>query len=416
MRINARLCIRCRGIRSLCKRPTCPILTRFKFQVAIAEKLSEATLLGATPPEVLVGSKLWPKVTIGPLLTPFRNEDARKLGDPMLLYGKSLDEIVALRSQLVRSVFRLHVKRARKPSRLLDLTREMGIAGDPVDAEALFDKPPKPRLRFDDVLAPSGMSGRLSDLKIVGNVSAPRKVESLVNDYDVKVSTAMQELYRANISNYYIARLLSVGVLGVAKDRLIVPSRWSITATDSVLSNYLAKKIVDFDELGEVQVFSQTYVGNRYEILLAPGPLSYEMVEIWLPDSVYMPKANFVFIGSDHETWRGKRVFSKAGGGYYAMKLPVYEYLYKIKRQAFAFALREVTPDYYITIGSWKMREALRSGFKQPPKTFGSVVEALKDISSRIATPFGRWFRRARLLRSYLTQTKMIEFIDSLKS
>lgn len=411
---EARLCVRCRGVKSLCRRPTCPILIKFESHLAVSTKLLGRTLFGATPPEVLVGSKLWPQATIGPLLTPIK-EDVRKLSEPSLLYGRSLDDVVALRSQLVRSTFKSHVKAARKSSKLLDLTRELSISSEPVDVEASFKKPLKPVLKFDDTLAPSGMSGSLTDLKVVGNVSAPSKVESLVDDRDVRAATAVRELYEYGISNYYIVRLLSLGLLGVPKDRVLVPSRWSITAIDSILSNGLAKRIADFDELNEVHVFSQSHLGNHYEVVLAPGPLSYEMVEIWLPNSVFMPNAKSAFIGSDHETWRGRVDFSKAGGGYYAMKLPVYEYLHKIRRQAFAFVLREVSSEYYVAIGSWKMREALREVFKRPPRKFNSIDEALKDVSSRVFTPFEKWFKRASLLRSYLAQAKLIKFINRMK-
>lgn len=373
------------------------------------------TLFGATPPEVLVGSKLWPNVTLGPLVPPVSGQEAEKHSNPEFLYGKSIDEIIALRAQLVRSVFRLNVREARRPNRLLELTRELNISSKPVDTEVKFRKPPKPVLKFDGILAPVGPSGHVSDLEVVGNPVVPKEVESLLSDYDVRTPVAMKELYDAGTPTYYISRLLSIGVLGRTVDRLLVPSRWAITATDASISSYLRGKIQDCDELSEIQLFTETYAGNHYEILLLPSALSYEFVEVWLPESVWTPGAKGIFIGSDGEDWRGKTTFSELGGGYYAMKLPIYEYLHRIKRQAFAFALREVTPEYWAPLGSWKIREALRSAFKTPPKRFKAVEEALKDLTSRIKTPFEEWFRWAKHLRSYLTQMRLEDFLKKIK-
>jgi hypothetical protein len=120
------------------------------------------------------------------------------------------------------------------------------------------------------------------------------------------------------------------------------------------------------------------------------------------------------FVESDCETWKGRSRFSETGGGYYAMKLPAYEYLHKIKRQAFVFAVREVTPEYYAPLGSWKIREALRDAFRSQPKKFGTVEEALRSMTSRIRMPFNQWIRKARLLRSFLTQSKLREFAKRL--
>jgi hypothetical protein len=382
----------------------------------VSAKLLGTTLCGATPPEVLVGSKTWPVVRLGPLIPPVSSSEAERYGNPVLLYGKPIDEIIKIRSQLVRSVFALGVKQARKPNPLLELTRELAMSSCPVDTEARFKKAPKPRLKFDGILAPSGPSGRVVELKVVGNLSVPKRVDQLVADQDVKAAVAMQELYESGISVYHITRLLSLGMLGRTKDRLLVPSRWSITATDASTAEWLRRKILDFDELGEIQLFSKTYAGNTYEVLLLPHPLSFELVEIWLPGCLYGPNLPEAFVESDHETWKGRSSFSETGGGYYAMKLPAYEYLYRIRRQAFIFAIREVTPDYYAPLGSWKIREALRDAFRSEPRRFGTVEEALKFMASGVRTSVDKWMRKAKLLRSFLTQSKLKEFLKRLEN
>ncbi len=409
MKVDSSLCVKCKGVRLLCGRPTCPILARFRHAKSISAIGKE--LCGASPPEVLVGSRFWPKVFVGPLLSTASPEEAQLFGDPEHLFGKSIEEVIGLRSRLVRSVLRVDVRRtAHAGNRLLEAVREVGLSQVGIEAEAKFSKPPKPVLRFDGILAPAGPSGRVEELRVVGNPKVPRVVERLVGDTNAKALDAVWELYKRGVSVYYISRLLSIGLLGKMRRRVLVPSRWAITATDSMVSRWLANRLRDFPELSEVWLYISEYAGNHYVVLLAPSPLSFELVEIWLPRSVWTAEAAQAFIESDCEDWRGKTLFSQLGGGYYAVKLPVYEFLYSIKRQAFAFAIREVTPNYWAPLGSWKIREALRRAFSLPPKKFSTVEEALREVAKAIDTPFDQWFPKARMLRRFLTQKRLDEF------
>ena len=45
------------------------------------------------------------------------------------------------------------------------------------------------------------------------------------------------------ISTESISGLLSVGVLGLKKNKRLVPTRWSITATDDMLGKHLWKQV-----------------------------------------------------------------------------------------------------------------------------------------------------------------------------
>jgi len=47
-----------------------------------------------------------------------------------------------------------------------------------------------------------------------------------------KSVTALNELYKSNVEIDHLQKLLSVGTLGLKTQRKMVPTRWSITATD----------------------------------------------------------------------------------------------------------------------------------------------------------------------------------------
>lgn len=407
--LNPRLCAACKGYRSLCGRDRCPILARFKVQSVTLTKLSGTSFSGATPPEVLVGSRTWPVVTVGPLVAPTDPKAAEEMGDPAKLYGKTLDEVVELRAQLVRCNVRIGVKAARRPPRVLEEMREAALSTSGLGVEVKLEKVPKPRLVFDGFLAPTGPVARLADMKVTDNPKVPKEADSLVGDVDAKAEVAMRELYDAGLPTYYISRLLSLGMLGRRWERVLVPSRWSITAVDAAVSKHLAEKAREGGEISEVELFTTEYAGNKYAVIFAPWALSYEMVEIVEPGCVYMPAGEGPWVGSDSEGPSGRSSYPKIGGGYYAAKLPVYEYLARRRRQAFALVVREVTPAYWAPVGSWKIREALRDALRKKPRKFASVDEALEGAMSFVGAPASLWLPKARRLRSVLHQLKITE-------
>jgi len=74
-----------------------------------------------------------------------------------------------------------------------------------------------------------------------------------------------------------------VGTLG--KKRLIVPTRWSITATDSILGNSLLKRVRSYPEYADVQLFISEAFGNHFEILLIPRAYAFGWTEMWLSEA-----------------------------------------------------------------------------------------------------------------------------------
>ena len=61
----------------------------------------------------------------------------------------------------------------------------------------------------------------------------------MVEDRDASAAVALVELYSSGISLDHISRLLSLGLLG--KKRKLVPTRWSITASDDMIGKELKK-------------------------------------------------------------------------------------------------------------------------------------------------------------------------------
>ncbi|MDD4650767.1 MAG: hypothetical protein PHQ34_00910, partial [Methanothrix sp.] len=274
----------------------------------------------------------------------------------------------------------------------------------PVGTEVTFCRPPHGNLQFDGVLSPSGPSGEISGMQITTNPIIPRKVDQIAEDRDAVAAAAVGELYASGIGTDHISRMLSLGLLG--RKRRLVPTRWSITASDDMIGKRLKEKVLDCVPLNGYYLFSGEGLGNRFEILLLPQSFRFELVEIWMARSVWAEEG---FIGSDGEDARPRKGYSHLAGGYYAARLAVLENLARRGRQAGVLAVREISESYWAPLGVWIVREAARKAMNSQPVRCSSLAEALAEMETRIRTPASQWRRQIKLLASPV-QRSLLEF------
>jgi len=387
-------CVICKG-RGLCGRPVCPILRRLE-EIAALPKVGER-MEGLSPPEVFVGRHGYPLVRAGPMISAGSPQEKPSL-------GMDIGEIIAARSALVRSEIKITVKEADAPGRLLEVCQQIAMSSAPVGTEVSFQKPPQGRMQFDGVLSPSGPSGELKGLEITTNPLIPRKVDRIVEDRGAGAAAAVAELYSSGIGTDHISRMLSLGLLG--KRRKLVPTRWSITASDDMIGKALKNSILDRPQVNDYYLFSGEDLGNHFEILLLPRPFSFELIEIWMPRSVW---AEDGFIGGDREGALAKKEYSILAGGYYAARLAVLEHLAEMQRQAAVLAVREISEAYWAPLGVWVVREVARAALQAAPQRFGSLSEALAKIGRRIKTPASQWRSSSKLMAGPV-QRSLAEF------
>ena len=412
--MRAYICAQCKGVRRLCGRSRCPILERIRAHIdlyALIDFDNLTTLDNPTPPSIVVGEYGWPKVSVSLNVSATNNVNVRELDSPEEWWGKrSIEDIIRFRSMLISSTSKFNVKQASNPNRLLSNIQEAVLSTIPIEVEVEYEKPPKPRLLFDGIVEPVGPSGPIKYLTPAENPRTLRVIERIIYDYDVKASNAIFELYTHGVSLYHIIRLLSVGLLGRLRDRRIVPTRWSITAVDATISSHLLSKVKEFKEIGEIRVYHTEYIGNRYAIIMIPGCWTFEMIEVWLPRTIWVREEEPYF-NVIYELYDGK-VRGPMDGGYYAIRLPILEYLYKVRRQASVIAIRVVTKDYYAPLGVWAVRESIRNALKSEPKIFDDFIEALRYASMKVGMDFKLILKRSYVAKNILFQKKLIQFLS----
>ena len=357
---------------------------RFR-SVDVGEKLD-----GSSPPSVFVGRSGYPKVYIGPMLTPQEGDTALlDLPEAWLPQQKQQEDIVQFRLQLVRGKQRVDIKDL--DHKLVQQVQEISLAERAIDAEAEFNHKPR-GFFFNEEHQPFGPSAPLKKFG-VGNVRWEPGLEKTFYDTDFKAADAMIQLYQNGLPLSQIQKALSMGTMGMGKNRKLVPTRWSITALDDTVGKHLVDEIRYNEVADGYAVYEFTAMQNYFAILLTPTPWQYEWMEAFIH---VLGKEEVIF--SDWEGFRGKKEYSSVGGCFYAVRLAVAEKLKKERKQAGAIVFREAYPGY-VPLGVWLCREETRQALAQIPKTFDNLRSALGYVGSKLQLPLSRFIETSTLLK-----------------
>lgn len=396
------LCVFCKGGRMLCGRERCPHLekARLLFEVHSVAVYKDS-IFGKTPPNIFVGSYGYPSVFWGPLVSASETV----VDNPADMYGMELSDIIRHRGMLVRGKKQgdVHLK-----DRMVERAQEVALSYRSIDVEAHFSRKIKPMIVFSPITQPMGPSAPLLDFHVCENPKIPKRVDMIVDD-GISAMEAIREMCRYGFDNYYITRVFSAGVLGKKENKRMVPTRWSITAIDDMLSkNYIAE-IKSMPSINEFLVFSNEYLSNHFEILLMPGKWEFENFEAWAPNTVWTQGMTNAQITEEHEPYEGRTKYAESqGGGYYASRFAVSEALAKrIKRQAKAVVFREVYEGYMVPVGVWEVRENIRHALMKNGVKFQTLSEALGDIAGRLRLNINDYILKSRIIG----QTRLTEWL-----
>ena len=288
-----------------------------KFLNDNSAKFSVRTLSGATPPSVFVGRYGYPKVKAGPMMPPLHG-DTTILDKPEMWPGKSLEEIVNYRLSLVRGVSKVNVHNVSE--KYVESLQEVAMTNKSVESEATFEKVPITDFEqekdsgLDTDSAPFGPVAPLKSFKTSSSISVDQRIEEVYYDKDLSAAQAIVNLYQDGVEVSTIHRVLSIGMLGLQKNRRLVPTRWSISATDDVISANLIKKIETFSTFDLFKVYKYAHLGNYYSIILIPDEIwSFEMQEAW-----YDNRTGNIQVGVDFENANGLDHYPSIAGAYFA--------------------------------------------------------------------------------------------------
>ena len=405
VKLEKNICVLCKGSRMLCGRSRCPILINLNFHSKY-KLLDKTELNGSSPPSVFIGRIGYPNVYIGPMIPP-EVGDTSIIDTPERWFGKSIEEIVDFRVKLVRGMYRTNIKDRNK---MIELTREIALSKKPVDSEMILSKKPRRQIVMSDEVQPFGASAPLRDLSI-DNTYWDRKMEKCYYDTDLKAKEAICFLYKEKVPVSSIQKAFSVGAFGIEKNRKLVPTRWSITAIDDMLSKELMENVRRYPVINEYRVYESEFLDNRFEILMLPQAWSYESMETWYPGTLWNQNPESFVLYSDFESYKGRTTYARIGGCYYSARLAVLEALEKERRQATVIVMREAHPGYIMPVGVWHVRENVRNAMRNKPLKFNTLEEALLRIAERFEISIDFWIENSEILKEVFAQKKLTQWI-----
>ena len=392
------------------------------FQDRFDEVVSGDTMVGSVSPSVFVGRANYPNVSTGILSPVGREERAERFETSGAWYeeGVGIADVFERRTSLLNSSQSASVDAAGDDGvsvhdawdGFLGTQREVAIADRPVSVEIGLEEGPDIDYDVgrDDVATPTGPRARADSARLGENPHVPRPVEKTLADDDWQAEGAITYLYRRGFDVYEINTVLSAGALGRAENRRLVPTRWSITAVDDTVGQYLRGRIRDARSVDSVQVHRNEYMGNAFWVILAPGSWEFELVELKAPGSIWNPDPEAgTYLAAADEGREGRTDYvDETAGAYYAARLAVLERLESVGRRAKALVLRHVSDDYWGPVGVWQVREALRHAFGDERGEAESFGQAVREVTEHLPVSLSRLRRKSTMAAGL--QSRLGEF------
>lgn len=384
-------------------------LIKFNFEL---KELKNKNFSANSPPSVFVGRFGYPNVNVG-IISPTEIKTNSEIYDSPKIWAKaelSTEKILKLRSNLINSRFKAKVKNPE--GKLQEISKEIAMAYKPVDIEVNLKSKPTNTIKLDQILSPLSQNAKLKSIKLTKNPKIKTKVEKVVSDYDLKATSALTKLYQKGIDENSLSKILSIGAFGIKKNRKLVPTRWSITATDDILSKEFIKKLKYYDFI-ENSIYMGGYLGNYFIVMTFPDIWGFELFEIEYPGNKLNPwsKQNKNY-ATDFEDYEGKKSYAhETTGGYYAARLPLTEKLNQIKKQGATIIIRIITEDDKVPLGVWVVREAMRKAMNSKKivleDNHSTINFTKKIIKDRYGIDIGNILKDSKLLKRIKTQVRL---------
>lgn len=387
-----------------------PALLRYYYKLKMQPLTSKLELIGSSPTDLFIGRFGYPKVSIGPLVPP-EFGDTSILGMPERWRPMGIDQIVEMRSKLVRGTYLTNVKNVEK-GRVEEFVRDLALADKPAEADVRFASRPTAKLALQDEVQPFGPTAAMKDFDLY-NVSADKKIESRHSDTDAKAGDAMVELYNRGVPVSKIQRGLSAGLFGMKNLRKFVPTRWSITAVDDTLSKSNLEIVKSYDTLDAIYAYYNVALDNRWLIFFIPGNWQYESIEAWYPHTIWNENGKDASIFSSYEGYKGRKYYAEIGGCYYSGRLAVTEAMLGLKKQAMALILREVHEGYLMPVGVWNVREHVRETLEAAPTVLHGMNEMLDFIKTKLEIRTQDWISNSDILTDMLMQKRLVDYVGA---
>ncbi len=342
----------------------------------------------------LVYESSYPNLIIGP--GTYDNINDAKENNPKTWISTNTNKIEKNRSKQVFAYKNYSKNEAKNPSK--DLQEIQHLIKADKETELEIDVLSKKINLTEKISGINNKGMTLEKIKIIDNIKISKPVDKITNDTQVKSKDAIIEYYDKTKDPYKIEQLLSMGLLGLTKDRIFVPTRWSITCIDDTLGKNIFPKIENNPIIDSFRMYKFKFYTNTFYVILMPYSWGFEMIEY----------VNCESIAIDFELNHPKKEYAyQITGAYYAARLMVFDYLDKIQKCARVLVLCDINPTY-TSKGVWVVREAVKEALKGDKIHFENLNDLIKFITQDLKLT---WIlNKSEILKQIKFQKRLFDF------
>ena len=220
---------------------------------------------GSSPPSVFIGSWNYPDVFAGPMIAPQHGDTAiMDMPESWIAGNLTQEEIIGYRLNLVRG--KSMVNAGDLDSRYVEKLQEISLSSSSIESEVAFSSIPS-GTTFSEEHTPFGPSAAIERFEIESG-RYDHKLEKVFYDTDLRSAEAVISLHRQAVPFSSIQKAFSVGTMGVERNRHLVPTRWSITACDTMIGDRLLADVKKNPVIDTFRVCQFSSLHNNYAVLL----------------------------------------------------------------------------------------------------------------------------------------------------
>ena len=331
--------------------------------------------------------------------------DTSIMGTPERWVGKSIPEIVEMRSMLIRGMHRTSVKNV-DGGKVEQMVKEIAIAEKYSNIDLKLKRAPSGGMSFNENSQPFGPSAPMESMSI-NSIKADIRLENAYHDDAMGAATAMLELYDKGVEMSKIQKALAAGTLGRKGETCVCAyalehnRRGRHNLQDQAQGDKAVRRARCGPRIREHrarQPLDHNHGAGQLGVRVDGGVVSQHNVE---------RAGSSVEIGASYEPFDGRKTYAEIGGCYYAARLAVSELLERKQAQAKVLILREVHSGYIMPVGVWNVREHVRQALTTQSTIFGGLDDALKYAATKLEIPLGTWMQQGKLLKRMIYQKRL---------
>lgn len=347
----------------------------------------------STPYNLIFENK-YPSLLIGPGIYT-KKEDVLN-NTPKTWILKEKEEIEKLRSKQIFAYNQYSKNDAKDPKR--NILEIQNLIKSYKETELEIDINSKKTYFSEKTTGINNKGYTLEKIKVTENIKVLKTIDKVTNDSSLKAKDAIVQFYEKTNDVYKLEQLLSMGLLGLKKDRMFLPTRWSITCIDDTLGKDLFEKIKTNKIIDRFKMHKFKFYDNCFYVFFLPYSWGFEMIEY----------TNNNVVGHDYEIEQLKKGYATSiTGAYYSARYPVLEYLYKNNLCSRVIVLRDISQNYS-SKGVWVIRESIIESLKTEEIIFNNLSEVIDFIKNNLKL---NWIlEKSEILKQIKFQKRIFDF------